>query len=34
MCADSEKSCFDDQNIRASVVIKMQAPSEDWTHDP
>ena len=34
MCADSEKSCFDDQIGRASAVIKMQAPFEDWTHDP
>ena len=34
MCADSEKSCFYDNIGRASAVIKMQAPSEDWTHDP
>ena len=33
LCADSEKSCFYDHIGRASAVIKMQAPSEDWTHD-
>ena len=32
--ADSEKSCLYDQVGSPSAVIKMQAPSEDWTHDP
>ena len=34
MCVDSEKSWSYDQVGHASAVIKMQAPSEDWTHDP